>query len=90
MKVSLNAVVECIEFEGELLTHYYNKKTIYILFLLQAFLSLIGNKIIYKSLDKSCYNLAMIFVSKSISNRLYGRFIVSCYYISHLLANFLK
>ena len=27
MKVNLNAVVECIEFEGELLTHYYNKKT---------------------------------------------------------------
>ena len=27
MKINLNAVVECIEFEGELLTHYYNKKT---------------------------------------------------------------
>ena len=27
MKVNLNDVVECIEFEGELLTHYYNKKT---------------------------------------------------------------
>ena len=27
MKVDLNDVIECIEFEGELLTHYYNKKT---------------------------------------------------------------
>ena len=27
MKINLHAVVECIEFEGELLTHYYNKKT---------------------------------------------------------------
>lgn len=32
----------------------------------------------------------MILVSKSISNRLYGIFIVSCYYISPLFANFLK
>lgn len=27
MKVDLNDVIECIEFEGELLTHYYNKNT---------------------------------------------------------------
>ena len=27
MKADLNDVIECIEFEGELLTHYYNKKT---------------------------------------------------------------
>lgn len=27
MKVDLNDVIECIEFEGDLLTHYYNKKT---------------------------------------------------------------
>lgn len=27
MKVDLNDVIECIEYEGELLTHYYNKKT---------------------------------------------------------------
>lgn len=27
MKVNLNDLIECIEHEGELLTHYYNKKT---------------------------------------------------------------
>lgn len=27
MKIDLNDVIECIEFEGEFLTHYYNKKT---------------------------------------------------------------
>ena len=27
MKADLNDVIECIEFEGELLTHYYNKNT---------------------------------------------------------------
>ncbi|WP_297635272.1 hypothetical protein [uncultured Clostridium sp.] len=27
MKANLNDVIECIEFEGDLLTHYYNKKT---------------------------------------------------------------
>lgn len=27
MKVDLNDVIECIEFEGELLTYYYNKNT---------------------------------------------------------------
>lgn len=27
MKVDLNDVIECIEFEGEFLNHYYNKKT---------------------------------------------------------------
>ena len=27
MKINLNDVIECIEFEGELLTHYYNKET---------------------------------------------------------------
>ena len=27
LKVDLNDVIECIEFEGELLTHYYNKNT---------------------------------------------------------------
>lgn len=27
LKVDLNDVIECIEFEGELLQHYYNKKT---------------------------------------------------------------
>ena len=47
----------------------------------------ISNFNLNKSLDKCCYNLAMIFVSKSISNLVYGIFIVSCYYISPLLAN---
>ena len=32
----------------------------------------------------------MILVSKSLSNRLYGIFIVSCYYILPLFANFIK
>ncbi len=27
LKADLNDVIECIEFEGELLQHYYNKKT---------------------------------------------------------------
>ena len=27
MKVDIRDVIEAIEFEGELLTHYYNKKT---------------------------------------------------------------
>ena len=27
MKVNLSDLIECIEFEGELLSHYYNKKT---------------------------------------------------------------
>ena len=27
MKINLNDVIECIEYEGELLTHYYNKET---------------------------------------------------------------
>ena len=27
LKVDLNDVIECIEFEGELLQHYYNKNT---------------------------------------------------------------
>ncbi|MGG7325696.1 hypothetical protein [Clostridium baratii] len=27
MKVNLNDVIEAIEFEGELLKHYYNKST---------------------------------------------------------------
>ena len=38
MKVNLNDVVECIEFEGELLTHYYNKKTDIINFEYKIFL----------------------------------------------------
>ncbi|MEN8076493.1 UPF0158 family protein [Clostridioides difficile] len=36
MKVDLNDVIECIEFEGELLTHYYNKNTEVIIYVEDA------------------------------------------------------
>lgn len=31
-------------------------------------------------MSEPCYNLAMIFISKSLPNQLYGMFIVPCYY----------